>query len=72
MITHRKDSIVEIKKNEAAKQKGLMTIGKQLAKMTVENAEKEKTITIMGKQLATALVKIAKLEKENAEKKGEK
>lgn len=72
MITHRKDSIKEIKKNEMEKQKGLAAIGKQLAKLTVEVAEKEKTISVLGKQAVAAVAKAAKLEKEIQELKGEK
>ena len=48
-VTHRKDSIIEIKKEKAEKQKGFMAVGKQIAKITVDVNEKEKIIDTLGK-----------------------
>lgn len=71
-VTHRKDSIIEIKKEKAKKQKGFMAVGKQIAKITVDVNEKEKIIETLGKQFAMQMLEISRLKKEIAELKGGK
>lgn len=71
-VTHRKDSIIGIKKEKAYKQKGFMAVGKQIAKITVDVNEKEKIIETLGKQFAMQMLEISRLKKEIAELKGGK
>lgn len=71
-VTHRKDSIIGIKKEKADKQKGFMAVGKQIAKITVDVNEKEKIIETLGKQFAMQMLEISRLKKEIAELKGGK
>lgn len=71
-VTHRKDSIIEIKKEKAEKQKGFMAVGKQTAKITVDVKEQEKIIETLGKQFAMQMLEISRLKKEIAELKGGK
>lgn len=72
-VLHREDSIIEINKKEAEKQKGFMTVGGQIAKLTVELNEKEKVIETLGKQFTMNMLKMVQIEKEIAQlKKGGK
>lgn len=71
-VTHRKDSIIGIKKEKAEKQKGFMVVGKQIAKITVDVNEKEKIIETLGKQFAMQMLEISRLKKSIAELKGGK
>lgn len=71
-VLHREDSIIGIKKEQAEKQKGFMTVGRQIAKLTVESNEKEKVIETLGKQFTMQMLEISRLKKEIAELKGGK
>lgn len=71
-VLHREDSIIGIKQEQAEKQKGFMTVGRQIAKLTVESNEKEKVIETLGKQFTMQMLEISKLKKEIAELKGGK
>lgn len=71
-VLHREDSIIGIKKVQAEKQKGFMTVGRQIAKLTVESNEKEKVIETLGKQFTMQMLEISRLKKEIAELKGGK
>lgn len=71
-VLHREDSIIGIKKEQAKKQKGFMTVGRQIAKLTVELNEKEKVIETLGKQFTMNMLKMAQMEKEIAQLKGGK
>lgn len=63
-VIHREDSIKEINKDKEEKQKGLMAIGQQMARLTFELAEKDKTIETLGKQAAVNTIETAKLKQE--------
>lgn len=71
-VLHREDSIIGIKKEQAEKQKGFMTVGRQIAKLTVESNEKEKVIETLGKQFTMQMLEISRLKKEIAQLKGDK
>lgn len=71
-VLHREDSIIGIKQVQAEKQKGFMTVGRQIAKLTVESNEKEKVIETLGKQFTMQMLEISRLKKEIAELKGGK
>lgn len=72
-VEHRVDSIIKIKNQENDAKKGVLAIGKQLTKVTVELATKEKTIEALGQQAAKNMLEMAKLKREIAElKKGDK
>lgn len=71
-VLHREDSIIGIKQEQAEKQKGFMTVGRQIAKLTVESNEKEKVIETLGKQFTMQMLEISRLKKEIAELKGGK
>lgn len=71
-VLHREDSIIGIKQVQAEKQKGFMTVGRQIAKLTVELNEKEKVIETLGKQFTMQMLEISRLKKEIAELKGGK
>lgn len=71
-VLHREDSIIGIKQVQAEKQKGFMTVGRQIAKFTVELNEKEKVIETLGKQFTMNMLKMAQMEKEIAQLKGGK
>lgn len=71
-VLHREDSIIGIKQAQAEKQKGFMTVGRQIAKLTVESNEKEKVIETLGKQFTMQMLEISRLKKEIAELKGGK
>lgn len=71
-VLHREDSIIGIKKEQAEKQKVFMTVGRQIAKLTVELNEKEKVIETLGKQFTMNMLKMAQMEKEIAQLKGGK
>lgn len=49
-----------------------MTVGRQIAKLTVELNEKEKVIETLGKQFTMNMLKMAQMEKEIAQLKGGK
>ncbi|KXO14517.1 hypothetical protein HMPREF3189_01651, partial [Clostridiales bacterium KA00134] len=71
-VLHREDSIIGIKKEQAEKQQGFMTVGRQIAKLTVELNKKEKVIETLGKQFTINMLKMAQMEKEIAQLKGGK
>lgn len=63
-IKHRIDSILGINKKREAEMARTIALGKQLAKLTVENAEKDKIIENLGTQTTHNMLENMKLKRE--------